>query len=487
MLKTLPIEEFGKRDLDGLRGFLGACREEACGDNHSKIASISLGVGHIDPLAVLESIYEESELHFYWENPAGGVAVAGAEAVEMCVTSGPGRFQDVRVFSESVLDRCIAVGEFEEPFAGPHFFSAFTFSDDGGGTRSRSGIASDESGFPAARVFLPRWQVSRKGGRYSAVANVVVAPDSDIGQLAERVWAAHGKFQKFDYPGTASAAIKDRERSSPLVRAEVGGAGRFENSVAEVLDRIRAGKYDKIVLSRAIDVSSEVPLKPLDALNRLRNDYGSCYAFSVANGDGKSFIGATPERLVAVENAALRTEALAGSAPRGRTAREDAAFAQALLGSGKEGHEHRVVVDSIVRRLQALGMTPEVAHRPELFQLQNVQHLRSPIHAKIPEGIHLLDIVAALHPTPAVGGAPRKAAVPDIRGFEPFERGLFTGAVGWFDARGCGEFAVAIRSALINGNTARVFAGSGIVEGSDPLKEKEETDLKLSAMLDRLS
>jgi menaquinone-specific isochorismate synthase len=479
MLKTIPIEQFGKRDFDGLCAFLEACREEARRDGHGKIASISLAVGHIDPLAVLESIYEESQLHFYWENPARGIAVAGAEAVEVCTSSGPDRFRDIRVFSDAVLEHCIAVGEIGEPFSGPHFFSAFTFAE---------GEDEDGSGhFPPARVFLPRWQVSRCLGRYTAVANVPVSPDADIVPLAERVWAAHGKFQRFDYPQAALPVASGSDPAGRLRRTEVGGPDRFEQSVEDALSRIRAGRYDKIVLSRAIDVLSELPLNPLDSLNRLRNEYASCYAFSVSSGDGQSFIGATPERLIGVEEGALHTEALAGSAPRGRNAREDAAFARALLESGKNAHEHQVVVDSIVRRLEAVGAQPEVAHRRELLQLSNVQHLRSPISARVPKGVHLLDILASLHPTPAVGGTPREAAIADIRGFEPFARGLFTGAIGWFNAQGWGEFVVAIRSALIDGKSARVFAGSGIVEGSDPQREKQETDLKLAAVLDRLA
>jgi menaquinone-specific isochorismate synthase len=145
-----------------------------------------------------------------------------------------------------------------------------------------------------------------------------------------------------------------------------------------------------------------------------------------------------------------------------------------------------VVVESIARGLRALGLEPTVAERPRLLALSNVQHLWSPVSAILPPGLHLLEVLAALHPTPAVGGQPRAATRGEIPRLECFDRGLYAGAVGWFDHAGDGEFAVAIRSALMDGARARLYAGAGIVEGSVPAAEKAETDLKLQALLDTL-
>jgi menaquinone-specific isochorismate synthase len=157
-----------------------------------------------------------------------------------------------------------------------------------------------------------------------------------------------------------------------------------------------------------------------------------------------------------------------------------------LLGRVKDVHKHQVVVESIVRRLQKAGLSSVVVERARLRLLPNVQHLSSPISAALPSDWHLLDVLATLHPTPAVGGQPRDAARADIARLEPFDRGLYAGTVGWFDHTGDGEFVVAIRSALIDGQHARLFAGAGIVEGSVPADEKLETDLKLAALLDTL-
>ena len=154
-----------------------------------------------------------------------------------------------------------------------------------------------------------------------------------------------------------------------------------------------------------------------------------------------------------------------------------------MLSSEKELREHRHVVTSIERRLKDLGLPVDTGENPGLLVLQNVQHLRTPITGTLPGGTHLLDLAEVLHPTPALGGSPREAALPDIREWEPFPRGLFGGLVGWIDCRGHGELAVGIRSATVKDSQARLYAGAGIVEGSNPEREFKETSLKMEALL----
>jgi menaquinone-specific isochorismate synthase len=183
----------------------------------------------------------------------------------------------------------------------------------------------------------------------------------------------------------------------------------------------------------------------------------------------------------------MHTEALAGSAARGESASEDAALCRALLQSEKDLREHRLVVDSILRRIADLGLTVEHAAQPRVLGLANVQHLYLPLSASLPAGVHILDLVARLHPTPAVGGTPREPALSAIKRLESLDRGLYAGPQGWVDHRGEGEFFVGIRSALIDGNSATVHAGAGIVAGSDAGKELAETELKLKALTGALT
>jgi menaquinone-specific isochorismate synthase len=278
--------------------------------------------------------------------------------------------------------------------------------------------------------------------------------------------------------------MESGEQAAPcFTKAE---AGDYRAVVARALERIGSGEFRKIVLARALDLQADQPLHPLRVLNGLRQRFPDCYSFSFANGRGQSFIGASPERLVRVSKGVLETEALAGSIRRGAGASEDAALAAVLRGSEKDLREQRDVLDDIVARLTPLGLELEFLPEPQLRRLANVQHLHTPVRAALPEAVRLLDVLAALHPTSAVGGSPREAAVRCIRELEGFPRGLYAGALGWLNARGGGEFFVGLRSALVEGSTARVYAGAGIVAGSTPEKEFAETELKFRAMRDAL-
>ena len=472
-MKILPLDPLANRSLEALLAFLGGVRSQAEGDGRPRLVSIAVEAERLDPLAVLESIFEPAELHFYMERPAADFALAGAEAVVALECAGPGRFAAAAEFVRETLARTVAVGAVTVPFGGPLFFATFGFAD----------TATAGAAFPAGRIFVPRWQVARSGDCSVAVANTLIAPGADIRADAERIWRAHAKFGAFDYAApTFSGALE----GAVAEEREVGPEGGYATNVAAGVAAVRAGRYRKIVLARARDLRATTGFHPLRALNSLRERYPDCYAFSAGNGAGASFIGASPERLAAAAGGLLRTEALAGSAPRGRTAAEDAAFARQLLHSGKDGREQGLVLEFILRRLAAVGVTAATPGRPRVRQLPNVQHLCTTVEAKLPPGVDLLRIAGELHPTPAVGGTPREPAVAHLRELEPFERGLYAGALGWVDHRGDGEFLVGIRSALMQADRARLYAGAGIVEGSDPAAELAETELKMRALRDAL-
>jgi len=471
-MTILPIDPVANRNPAALRGFLADCQKVAIRRDHPQLVSISLEVDALDPLAVLESIFEPGERHFYVERPAERKAIAGAEAVVAFTASGPERFARCQDFVAETLEHTLAVGSLTAPFSGPHFFTAFTFADE-----TEAGEA-----FPAASLFVPRWQGALQGERTVAVANLLIDASSPLDALTEKVWRAHGKFAAFDYAGPSFGV-----RPAPAVTvAEVGPAGGYRQAVQGALDLIARQAFTKIVLARAKDLTAAEPFHPLRILNGLRQRFADCYAFSLANGRGQSFIGASPERLLRIEDGRLLTEALAGSTGRGASAREDGAIAAALQRGDKEAREHRVVLETIVASLTALGLEPEFAARPEVRRYANVQHLHTAIGAAVPAGLRFLDVAALLHPTPAIGGAPKAAALAAIRALEGFPRGLYGGALGWLDARGGGELLVGIRAGLIDGARARLYAGNGIVAGSSPENEWAETELKFRAMQEAL-
>ncbi|MFP3941974.1 MAG: isochorismate synthase MenF, partial [Thermoanaerobaculia bacterium] len=260
----------------------------------------------------------------------------------------------------------------------------------------------------------------------------------------------------------------------------------------------RHGGLTKVVLAHGVEVRRDRPFDPAALLADLARAHPSCFLFAhrPAAG-GPVFLGASPERLARVEAAGdprsearhdrgdrrVLSGALAGSAPRGTGAAEDGALGRRLLESAKDREEHAIVGEMIAGALGPLCRSVEGPGEPVLEKLANVQHLYTPISGRLLPGRGVLDAVAALHPTPAVGGMPRDLALAAIRQLEPEPRGLYAGVLGWVSPDGHGDSAVAIRSALVDGCRARVFAGGGIVPTSDPDVEVEEARLKMAAIL----
>ncbi|WP_040229287.1 isochorismate synthase, partial [Bhargavaea cecembensis] len=206
------------------------------------------------------------------------------------------------------------------------------------------------------------------------------------------------------------------------------------------------------------------------------------FLFGIESGD-KLFFGATPERLVEVRGDHAGTACVAGSVRRGKSAGEDRLLGDGLLGDPKNRSEHQYVVSMIGEVFRRLCTDVRIPAGPRLLKVRDIQHLFTPVEGVPVPGKDLLDFVEALHPTPALGGTPREAAMPMIRENEGMDRGYYGAPVGWMDAEGNGEFAVAIRSALLEGGTARLFAGGGIVADSVPEEEYEETWVKFRPVM----
>ncbi|WP_324274488.1 isochorismate synthase [Blastococcus brunescens] len=252
-------------------------------------------------------------------------------------------------------------------------------------------------------------------------------------------------------------------------------------AVAEAVTRIDAGELEKVVLARDLLVSADVPLDPRRLLRRLAARFPDCWTFAV---DG--LLGATPELLLRRTGRQLSARVLAGTAPRGAGA-DDERLAAALIGSAKDRSEHALAVDSLVRALEPFCATLDAPEEPDLLTLANVRHLASDVTgtqrrtgARSRAG--LLELVGAVHPTAAVCGTPTPGAAAVIAELEGMDRGRYAGPVGWLDARGDGEFGLALRCAeLVGDDSARLFAGCGIVAGSDPSAELAETQSKFAA------
>ncbi len=248
------------------------------------------------------------------------------------------------------------------------------------------------------------------------------------------------------------------------------------SAVSETVDRIEAGQMDKVVLARDVKVWGEQSFDTGELARNLAASFPGCFTFLC-----EGLVGASPELLLERRDRSVRSIVLAGTSARGSDAASDAARGRALLGSRKDGHEHDLAVDSVREKLLPLTHTFETG-RPELLRLTNVQHLATEIRGELRDRLTALELAGALHPTAAVGGVPQAAALDAIRELEGMDRGRYAGPVGWVDAHGDGEWAIALRCGTFDGTAGRLFAGSGIVSGSKPLDELEETRLKLRAV-----
>lgn len=464
--QTVPPVPDGRGFDDLIRLFSGV-QELVRMSGAPRLVSISLEVPFLEPLAVLESIYEPGEWHAYFENQAEDWSIAGAEAVALQTFSGDKRCEDAGAWTRAILGEAVLAGDLDSSFAGPHAFFGMSFAPE----------TAESAAFAPFTAWFPRWMVYRNPQTTLAIANAWIEPDSDIEAIAQRIWRAHGTFRKFDYAQLEQLSAFGLKRVS-----DAGEQERFTRSVQRAVDSIRSGEFEKIVLARSELYGSEKPIAPLAALAGMCERFWGCTCFSFGSGEGASFTGATPERLFGIYNKKMETHALAGSIARGTSSREDADLGRALVESEKDRHEHELVRAAIMRRLSQLGIQAQATATPRLLKLSNIQHLNTRIEGNLPDEAGFFELLASLHPTPAVGGSPREKTVGRIVDFEQMDRGLFAGAVGFVGRQNQGHAFVAIRSGQIEGKTLRLFAGAGIVEASDPEKEFHETDLKLRAM-----
>ena len=253
---------------------------------------------------------------------------------------------------------------------------------------------------------------------------------------------------------------------------------RWLDEVASAIRAIEHGTLSKVVLARDEVVWSRTPFSERTIAMRLARVFPQCYTF-VCDG----LVGATPELLVRKRGRSVESLVLAGSARRGSDPQDDATQAESLLTSPKERSEHSLAVASVADVLRELSSDLSVEPEPSILRLANVQHLATTVKARLAnEEMSVLEVVDRLHPTAAVGGVPRDTALARIRGVEAGLRGRYAGPVGWVDEQGDGDWGIALRCALLSGTRAQLFAGAGLVAGSLPEVELEETRLKLRAM-----
>ena len=356
-----------------------------------------------------------------------------------------------------------------DPLARPRFFGGARFD------ASAPHLEHAWKAFGAWRFVLPEVIVALHGGRLSASLTLAVRPQQTREGVAAAVAAA---IARVALPSGPAAGPPRYQRTGPDV-------SHWRSAVSQALGEIAAGRYRKVVLALQARCHSPTPHDVAATLTALAGRYESCFVFGYRLGDS-SWVGASPELLVSLEQGRVRALSLAGTCARGRDAREDEELARALIASEKERSEHDLVVRAAHEALQSLCSGLSAPDSPRILRMTGIQHLQTPIEGRAAPGVDVLDALLAMHPTPAVGGSPRGPALDAIVRLEGMDRGWYGGPIGWMDMNGDGAFAVALRSALLHGREALLYAGAGVVAGSDPDRELAEAELKLRPLLEAL-
>lgn len=406
----------------------------------------------------------EGEARVFWQNGRLTTAYVGWGVTASVTASGADRFAQVRSEVERLLS-CIDI-EGAPRDAAPRMFGGFAFRPD---------YVPHQTWreFPNTYFVLPRVMVTDTDGQLWLTITTCDEHE-DLAAEAARITSC---LEHADSFGQITQA-KVVRTNYPLSR------GAWREQVNEGVSRIRAGELEKVVLARTADLEFDRPIAVVPALERLGERYPATYRFMIEPSLGNAFLGATPELLIEVADGRVRTAAVAGSIARGLTDREDAELAAQLFTSTKERHEHALVANSLRDLLEPMASQLVYPDEPQIMKLSNIQHLYTPFDGVLRSHLDVMDTVGTLHPTPALGGCPQQAAVKAIHEIERVDRGWFASPVGWIDGCGNGMLAVAIRSAVVHGDTARLYAGCGIVEQSNPDSEWEETRIKFRPMLD---
>src|SRR5918912_560672 len=463
---------------DAARGRLGErVRRAAALARRERRSVLSSATCALDPsldlAAVVLAARRAGDRFFCFEQPdRDGFALAGIGAAAEVSARGGDRFArgaaDCRRLGFGAL-----ADEVAAPAAGPVWIGGFAFADEGAG-------APEWGALPPALLTLPEVALARRGGEAWLTATVAVAGDADPDALLAGVEERLGELRPARMP------LLDPD---PAQAARVGGAAppeHFESAVARAVERIAAGEVEKVVLAREVRVHAPRPADPEAVYDGLRAGFPSCYCYLVGTPE-LAFLGASPELLVRRDGQRAQTVALAGTRPRSAHPSVDRHLAEQLLQSPKDREEQAIVGRRIERALRPVSVWVAAADQPVVVKVQNVQHLAPPTRAQLSEPVAAVELAGLLHPTPAVGGEPRDAALRLIPALEGLDRGWYAGPVGWTDLAEDGEFCVALRCALLRGPVAHLYAGEGIVRDSVPSEELEANEAKLQALLPLLT
>jgi menaquinone-specific isochorismate synthase len=449
----------------------------------SRVLTVTAPAAGADPVRFLR---RATGPRGFWARSDRWIAHAGVLATVSAEGTPPGRlFSGIETSALDLFVPGAAQGVGDAP--GVRLFGGFAF-------RPEYATVDLWSCFPPALFHVPQLELeSVSGGPPRLTVRILVDPKRERDEsILTRLLAHAGRLCR-----ELNEATEDGPRGSggspvlssprvPFTQAESERAD-WDAAVRGALAEIGEGRMSKVVLARTLDVVTAEPLDPIEVVRRLWKDSDGSHVFFFEPEPGRALVGAAPETVTTVSQGHFRATAVAGTVARGETPEEQDRLAKQLLESEKEGVEQRIALDDMVARLGPLAEEVRSQPEPHVLTLALLQHLETEIHARLTVGTSALTVLEALHPTPAVCGLPRDTALEFIGEQEPFDRGWYAGPVGWFDLDGNGEFVPALRCAVVHDDRWRLFAGAGIVRGSDPGLEWEETSIKFEPMLRALA
>jgi isochorismate synthase len=468
-----------RSDGERLRARLDLALQRARRSGRPTLATITCALPDgVDPAAVVCASRRDGEPWFVFEQPdRGGAALAGLGQVACLEDSGPDRFATVADRWRSLSAAAVADSPGDSGGGGPVAVGGFAFTPGGGASPAWRG-------FEPASLLVPEVALAREehdGERRVRLTLAALAQPDDTTE--DLLAGLNSRLEELSGP---PLALLD---PAPTGRFQVSSGmppEHYEAAVSRAVEMIRAGRLQKIVLAREVQVHAPYEYDPAAVFGVLRDAFPSCFVFCVGRGDA-TLVAASPELLVRREGQRVSTIALAGSTRRSADPAVDAHLGERLMRDESYREEHAIVARRIERTLNRYAIWVATAPEPTLVRIANIQHLATPIRAQLAAPVEAIELAGLMHPTPAVGGEPSRGALELIPALEGLDRGWYTGPVGWTDAAGDGEFCVALRCALLRGNVARCYAGNGIVRDSDPAAELAETEIKLQALLPLLT
>jgi len=433
---------------------------------HDGILSICLAV----PLQANLPAIDNCSDCLYWNRPSQQHERMGSGRISLATTGGARRFQQLeqalqslkshwRVLDPDTTGTCNAV------------FCGFAFEAD-------DTCDSHSAGLDNSLLFIPEVLLEQRAGNSRLVVSCRTGSDADAMTVIDN-WLY--RLRRLLSPAASERFSRhDDSCLQPTPVAE--DHHQWIQRVRQALEAIHRGQLSKVVLSRHLQIELPTGFRLHDTLAWLIPRYPHCTLFAVRHG-GQTLIGVSPENLLTLEQQCLRIDALGGTTGRSGDPQKDLQLAETLAHSDKTLHEHQLVVEDIIRRLRPCCNSLLHPQQPSILKLPAVQHLQTKISGKTAAGVTALQLARHLHPTPATGGLPRTAALHWLRQHGEQQRGWYTGALGWLNPNGDGELAVILRCASVGQHQATLYAGAGIVAGSDPQQEFLETEWKLQTMV----